>query len=62
MTLGLVHFNHTTQGGLTGWPDPRTAKWMPNYGDMLVCDAVMRQLRGMEGERGSISAAPRAGR
>lgn len=40
----LVHFNHTTRHGKVGWPDPRTAGWWPNYGDMLVCAALLRMV------------------
>jgi len=50
MTIGLVHFNHSTVGGLTTWPEMRTAKWTPNYGDMLVGSAVLRQLGAPKGE------------
>lgn len=42
--IALVHFNHTTADNLTSWPDMRTSKWKPNYGDMLVCAAIIRQL------------------
>lgn len=40
----LVHFNHVMQRDLTVWPDMRTSAWKPNYGDMLVCAAILRQL------------------
>lgn len=50
MTIGLVHFNHITIGGLTTWPDMRTAGWVPNYGDMLVGISILRQLGMPEGE------------
>lgn len=40
----LVHFNHSTDGDLTTWPDMRSSAWKPNYGDMLVCIAILRQL------------------
>ncbi|TCH98844.1 polysaccharide pyruvyl transferase family protein [Roseococcus sp. SYP-B2431] len=59
MTIGLVHFNHTTTGGLTGWPAVRTAKWTPNYGDMLVGASVVRQLKVQKGERIHFGGAPR---
>lgn len=45
MTVALVHFNHTESGRLTSWPDMRTSKWKPNYGDMLVCIAILHQLK-----------------
>lgn len=40
----LVHFNHSEKENLTSWPDMRTAAWRPNYGDMLVCAAIIREL------------------
>jgi hypothetical protein len=40
----LVHFNHTEKDGLVGWADFRTSNWKPNYGDMLVCSALKRQI------------------
>jgi hypothetical protein len=43
-TTALVHFNHIETAGLTGWPDMRTSDWKPNYGDMLVCIALLRML------------------
>ena len=46
MELGLVHFNHTDSNNLTMWPDLRTSSWKPNYGDMLVCASVIRQIEG----------------
>lgn len=45
MTIALVHFNHAASGSLTTWPDMRTSPWKPNYGDMLVCAAIIRQLK-----------------
>lgn len=44
MKLELVHFNHQDNNNLTSWPDMRTSSWKPNYGDMLVCAAIVRQL------------------
>ena len=41
----LVHFNHDATDHLTGWSDMRTSAWKPNYGDMLVCSAIVRQLK-----------------
>jgi len=46
MTLGLVHFNHTDSDSLTVWADMRTSTWKPNYGDMLVCASIIRQIKG----------------
>ena len=43
-TTALVHFNHSDTGSLTTWPDMRTSAWKPNYGDMLVCVSILRQL------------------
>ncbi|MEI6800665.1 MAG: polysaccharide pyruvyl transferase family protein [Pseudomonadota bacterium] len=51
MTIGLVHFNHLTSDSLTKWPDMRTSSWEPNYGDMLVCAAIVRQLNAADGLR-----------
>lgn len=51
MALGLVHFNHLDSDNLTKWADMRTSQWKPNYGDMLVCAAVIRQLDARNGVR-----------
>ena len=53
MTLGLIHFNHVDSRNLTMWPDMRTSSWKPNYGDMLVCAAIMAYIA----ERGESSGA-----
>lgn len=45
MTIALVHFNHTESQNLTTWPGMRTSKWKPNYGDMLVCIAILHELK-----------------
>ena len=45
MTTAVVHFNHTESASLTTWPDMRTSAWKPNYGDMLVCVAILRELK-----------------
>lgn len=43
--LGLIHFNHVElDGGGVSWEAPTSGTWKPNYGDMLVCGAVLRQL------------------
>ncbi len=42
--VSLVHFNHQEKNGLIGWPDFRISQWKPNYGDMLVCAAILRQI------------------
>lgn len=47
MTIALVHFNHSASNNLTVWPDMRTSPWKPNYGDMLVCAAILRQVNGI---------------
>ncbi len=44
MKIALVHFNHTKINGLVGWADLMTARWTPNYGDMLVCAAILNQI------------------
>lgn len=44
MRTALVHFNHSSNENLTTWPDMRTSKWKPNYGDMLVCAAILREV------------------
>lgn len=43
MTTALVHFNHILQDGVVTWPK-RTIEWEPNYGDMLVCAAILREI------------------
>lgn len=45
MATALVHFNHTESVSATTWPDMRTSAWKPNYGDMLVCAAILRELK-----------------
>ncbi|MFV3078121.1 polysaccharide pyruvyl transferase family protein [Niveispirillum fermenti] len=45
MTIALVHFNHIESRNHTTWPDMRTSKWKPNYGDMLVCIAILHELK-----------------
>lgn len=44
MRIALVHFNHTSRDNLVTWPDMRTARWKPNYGDFLVSASIVRQL------------------
>ena len=44
MKTALVHFNHSSDDNLTTWPNMRTSKWKPNYGDMLVCAAILREV------------------
>lgn len=44
MKTALVHFNHSSDKNLTTWADMRTSKWKPNYGDMLVCAAILREV------------------
>lgn len=44
MKIGLIHFNHTSRDNLITWPDMRTAKWKPNYGDFLVSSSILRQI------------------
>lgn len=45
MTTALVHFNHNESQNLTTWPDMRTSAWKPNYGDMLVCVSILKELK-----------------
>lgn len=47
----LIHFNHSMINGLVGWPDMRTSSWKPNYGDMLVCAAILNQVKLADYER-----------
>lgn len=51
MTIALVHFNHSARGSVTTWPDVRTSLWSSNYGDVLVCAAIVRQLDAAKGVR-----------
>lgn len=44
MKIALIHFNHLTRDNLITWPDMRTAKWEPNYGDFLVSSSILRQI------------------
>ena len=44
--VGLIHFNHRMIGNLVGWQDLRGNSWVPNYGDMLVCSALLQQTAG----------------
>ncbi|MCA0405417.1 MAG: polysaccharide pyruvyl transferase family protein [Proteobacteria bacterium] len=44
MRVGLLHFNHIMKNGLIGWDAIDTWDWKPNYGDMLVCAAILRQV------------------
>jgi Polysaccharide pyruvyl transferase len=51
-TLGLVHFNDKTlPDGQVAWTTPGTGRHNPNYGDMLVCAALLRQLAPAENVR-----------
>ncbi|NNU80909.1 polysaccharide pyruvyl transferase family protein [Halovulum dunhuangense] len=43
-TVALIHFNHVLIDGKVGWPDPGTTDARPNYGDMLVCAAILGHL------------------
>jgi hypothetical protein len=51
MRIGLVHFNHSVRDGLVGWPDMNASQWKPNYGDMLVCAAILRQVDASDAVR-----------
>lgn len=43
MTLALIHFNLNYVDGQATWPSMRTSAHETNYGDVLVCDAILRQ-------------------
>jgi hypothetical protein len=43
-TIALINFNHSVNDGLISWPSMRTNRWKPNYGDMLVCASILRQM------------------
>jgi len=58
MTTGLIQFNHTDlPDGRIGWPARGSVNWHPNYGDMLVCAAILRALP--EGERSAVWGKPK---
>jgi hypothetical protein len=42
--LGLIHFNHRLADGEVAWNPPGTGPRNPNYGDMLVCAALLRHV------------------
>lgn len=45
LPLALLHFNEQRRAdGDASWVEPGTSDKNPNYGDMLVCDAVVRQV------------------
>ena len=47
--LGLIHFNHQElANGEVAWTAPGEGLDNPNYGDMLVCAALRRQLAATE--------------
>ncbi|TYL51609.1 polysaccharide pyruvyl transferase family protein [Nocardioides sp. BGMRC 2183] len=43
--LALIHFNHELIDGQVGWRPPGQGGRNPNYGDMLVCASLLRQVR-----------------
>jgi hypothetical protein len=43
--LALIHFNLGRADGQATWASMRTSKFTTNYGDVLVCDAILRQLK-----------------
>ena len=51
MTLALVHFNLSRLDGQATWPSMRTSGHTTNYGDVLVCEAILRQLKIAGGTR-----------
>ena len=42
--IAYIHFNHDVINGLIGWSDIRNSSWDINYGDMLVCASIVRQV------------------
>ncbi len=42
--IGLINFNHASEDGQITWADMGTSDLRPNYGDMLVCAAILRHL------------------
>jgi hypothetical protein len=42
--LALVHFSQVGAGGLTTWSMQWAPAYVPNYGDILVCRAILNQL------------------
>ena len=63
LPLGLIHFNHEQRpDGEVAWTTPGTGARNPNYGDMLVCAALVRQLAPTGTVRGcSARSCPRSG-
>jgi hypothetical protein len=43
--IALVNFNHRLEGGEVAWEVPGTGPRNKNYGDMLVCASVLRQVQ-----------------
>lgn len=59
LPLGLLHFNHRQlDDGQVSWVTPGTSQRNPNYGDMLVCAAILRQLAPGETVRYMFGEAP----
>lgn len=60
LPLGLIHFNHRRlDDGRVSWITPGTAQNNPNYGDMLVCAAIERQLAATRTTRYMFGESPR---
>ena len=52
LPLGLIHFNHEQRpDGEVTWTTPGAGTHNTNYGDMLVCAALVRQLASTEAVR-----------
>ncbi|SLN68959.1 polysaccharide pyruvyl transferase family protein [Roseisalinus antarcticus] len=51
-TTALVHFNHKMVDGKVAWNDLGTTDFRPNYGDMLVCAALLQHLGPAAAEAG----------
>ena len=45
MKICYIHFNHDVIDNSIGWSDIRNVAWDINYGDILVCSAIARQIK-----------------
>jgi len=48
MSISLIHFNHIMRNGHISWAGIDAWEWKPNYGDMLVCAAILRQIDSID--------------
>jgi hypothetical protein len=44
VACALIHFSHVSSGGLTTWSMDLAPDYVPNYGDILVCRAILNQV------------------